>query len=81
MQCDKPTKNDSNQNLAQSEAMDDSVMTEVTSDLSNFRFEEENNKENEQKQLPPSQTSKKWYEGVVIRPVAFRSTTKRLDPN
>lgn len=37
----------------------------------------DDNKENEEKHQKTSATKKKWYEGVVIKPVAFRSTTKR----
>lgn len=54
-------------------------MVEVTSTLSDLEVD---NKENqiEKKQQDQSNTTKKWYEGTVIRPVAFRAL-KRLDQN
>ena len=48
-------------------------MIEVVSALKNL----ECNKENEAIHKTPSFTTKKWYQGVVVKPVAFRSTTKR----
>lgn len=68
---DPPIENSPNRNLASGGEADMSVVSSI---FENFSFEEHDNKENEQM---TSTRQKKWYEGVVIRPVAFRSTKKR----
>ncbi|XP_055306663.1 uncharacterized protein LOC129570963 isoform X2 [Sitodiplosis mosellana] len=51
---------------------DMSGVTGVTPVLANMHVD---NKENEQKQQQI--TTKRWYDGVVVKPVAFRSTSKQ----
>lgn len=55
---------------------DEADMSKVTSVLAALNIDNDN-KENEENQQKTSTTKKKWYEGVVIKPVAFRSLTKR----
>lgn len=51
---------------------------EVASILTDMKFDDKENEINKSQENQPN-TSKKWYEGKVVRPVAFRS--KRFNQN
>lgn len=55
-------------------------MMEVASTLTDLKFDNKENQNEKNQQDQPS-TTKKWYEGNVIRPVAFRATSKRPNQN
>lgn len=74
-ECGDHLLGDDENNLGNNNASD---MTEVTSNLTSLDVGDKENQIEEQQQDQPSST-KKWYEGVVVRPVAFRSTSKRLN--
>lgn len=69
----EPIDSNLNQNLEHNEESDE--MTELVNALtSSWKF---NDKENDQKQQQTPNISKKWYDGVVMRPVTFRSANNR----
>lgn len=67
--------NNPNQNLETVHAsLDEDVLRRVGTVFASMAVDDD--KENEKKNQKSSAT-KKWYEGIVIKPVVFRSTTKR----
>lgn len=67
-------ENAANQNMGHFQEIDE--MTELAIAMNDsWKFDDEEN----ERQTPT--TSKKWYEGVVIRPVAFRSSRKNRSSN
>lgn len=65
-----------NQELENVTASNEADVGKIVSSLENMIVETEANKENEERHQKTPAT-KKWYEGVVVKPVAFRSLTKR----
>lgn len=65
--------NDENYN--QEQAADDVNMEEATARINTLIVQSDEDKENEKKQQKTS-TTKKWYNGVVVKPVAFRSLAR-----
>lgn len=68
---------DYNEHLEQTATSD---IVEVVSNMTDLKVD---NKENRNTNIEENQSnqSKKWYEGAVIRPVAFRGTPKRFNQN
>lgn len=53
---------------------------DVASTLTDLKFDDKENKIKKSQQSQPN-ALKKWYEGKVVRPVAFRATAKRSNQN